>query len=360
MLNVTPSDENDDDPRLGGSAGLTFAAWVRRANYGSQWDAVFELGSEDGAGGPPADVISLAFGGGGAGMRYLVQNGGSPAQASVLEVAAIFPPWVWVNVIVVHDPDGTATIYWDNAPVATGPVVLPARTVRRSHVFGGAIRRGAESLFRGVLRDVFVTAAAIDDHHRGHLQTHSGPDTSWEQQWRDGVGRDSCGAAGCVCSSDGAAPASAASGRRLQGVPQAVPDTPTGYIASLLGGNASSALGVHGGSLLLISGQFGEVAYPEGQAPVVMVGTTRCVVDLLESTARRIHCTLDPLTDDDLAGQSGVFTLDLTVYTPQAVETDSGQIVAAANPATCTLTDGCKVQFDLASQPVVSSLRTGV
>ena len=286
---------------------------------------------------------------------------------------------------------------------ASGQVSLPVRTVRTSHTFGGAINRSATTLFRGVMRDVFVTAASVDPHHRGHLQTHSGPTKDWERQWRDSVGLESCGVSGCVCN-----PATAPVGRRLQGVPQAVPDTPTGYVSSLQGGNASSALGVNGGSVVLIGGQFGEVAYPEAQAPVVMIGTTSCGVDLLESTARLIYCTVEPLTaavtrvgfeptwpspckpepfqslrnaepllltaqvrmvsadwvgshsSQDLEGKSGKFTLDLVVYTPQAIETDSGQVVATPNPATCTLTSGCKVQFDLDTQPAVSSLRTGI
>ena len=258
VRNVTPSESND--PRLGGSDGLTFAAWVRRANYGSQSDTLLQLGTVDSAGGA-VDVISLTFGAGGSGLRYFVQNGANPEDASVLDVAVSFPSWVWVNVIVVHDPSGIATIYWDNQPVASGAVDLPVRTVRTSHFFGSAINGSAATLFRGVLRDVFVTAAAIDDHHRGHLQTHSGPAEDWEQQWRNTVGLESCGVSGCVCS----ASTEPVNWRRLQGIPQAVPDTPTGYISSLEGGNTSSTLGVHGGSIVTIKGQFGEVAYPKAQ-----------------------------------------------------------------------------------------------
>ena len=102
------------------------------------------------------------------------------------------------------------------------------------------------------------------------------------------------------------------------------------------------------------------MAYPEAQAPVVMIGTTECVVDLLESTARIIHCVVAPLTATDLANKTGSFTLDLVVYTPLAVETETGQIVATPNPATCTFASGCKVSFDLDTQPAVSSLRTGM
>ena len=36
-----------------------------------------------------------------------------------------------------------------------------------------------------MIRDLYVAGAAIDSHHRGHLQTHTGPATNWEQEWRD-------------------------------------------------------------------------------------------------------------------------------------------------------------------------------
>ena len=50
-------------------------------------------------------------------------------------------------------------------------------------------------------------------------------------------------------------------GRSLQGVPQAVPDVPAGYISRLEGGSPTSALGVAGGSDIFIGGQFGDVSY---------------------------------------------------------------------------------------------------
>ena len=205
-LNVTDAmvaalrEEQDSDPRLGGRDGFTFSAWVRRANYGSLTDTLFQLGSytDDGsssaAGFVASDTITLSFGGGTAatagrrlssaspapGLKYVVQNGNSAGAASVLEVSVAFPPWVWVNVIVVHAEDGTASIYFDNTLVASGAVTLPTHTVRSSHVFGGSIRSlvrtdATSTLFRGIMRDVFVTAAATDTHHRNHIQTHTGP-----------------------------------------------------------------------------------------------------------------------------------------------------------------------------------------
>ena len=327
-----------------------------------------------------------------------------------------FPPWVWVSLIIIHEASGTAKIYWDNLLKAQGAVALPAKVYRSTHMFGGSIDMRPAALFRGVLRDVYVTGAAIDDHHRGHLLTHTGPPPDWEAAWQSKVEAERCGAAGCVCTATGAAgggrrlgsaiaetegaaaeraatleripyghrlrrptsppeqletlsiaagaEARAGGGsRRLQGVPQATPDAPTGFISNLEGGNSTSTLGVRGGSEVFISGQFGEVAYPDSQAPMVFIGTTPCEVDLLESTSRLVKCATGALTAADLEGKSGLFTLPLVVYTPLALETNTGQVVPTANPATCSISNvsgGCTVRFDLDSQPAVSSLPTTV
>ena len=137
--NVTASDDVTHDPRLGGAAGFTFAAWVRRANYGSLEDTLFELGTPSDNGGASSSInsIALTFGDGGPsvdgrrqlaaedgegateasaneswvdarlrpradvavapprralttgpGMRYIVQNGEDASSRSVLEVSA--------------------------------------------------------------------------------------------------------------------------------------------------------------------------------------------------------------------------------------------------------------------------------
>lgn len=437
VLNVTDAmvralqDEQDKDPRLGGADGFTFAAWVRRANYGSLTDTLFELGSyttdegtssSAGATLTPTNTITLTFGDGSpanagrrlsqqstaVSMRYVVQNGDDPQQASALDVTMPFPPWVWTHVTLVHAVNGVASIYFDNDLAGSGTVTLPVKTLRSSHVFGGAIARrvgGQElpTLFRGMLRDVFVTAAAIDEHHRNHLQTHTGPPAtvSWVEEYYAQVGRERCPETGCVCS----APADTRAGRRmeqvdvaaavedrglqripygerivragaatlsgehaqrlrrrLQGVMNSVPNTPTGYISSLDGGNSTSSLGVHGGSDVYIGGQFGDVSYPESAAPVVFIGTTPCTVDVDDSTPRVTHCVTQPLYAADLAGKSGAFQLPLTLYTPQAQETDIGQSVAVPNQATCSIESargGCVVQFDFGGSPKIDSIRTG-
>lgn len=123
---------------------------------------------------------------------------------------------------------------------------------------------------------------------------------------------------------------------------------------------------MNGGSHIYIEGQFGDVGYPESAAPVVLIGATPCEVDLDDSTARVTHCITQPLYAADLAAglnlSSGVFQLPLTLYTPQARETDRGIPVAAPNEATCSIPDdegGCYVQFDADSSPRVDSIRTG-
>ena len=129
-------------------------------------------------------------------------------------------------------------------------------------------------------------------------------------------------------------------------------------MSELEGGNATSLLGVHGGSDVWIHGQFGDVSYPESAAPVVYIGSTPCVVDLDDSTSTLTHCVTAPLVASDLEGRSGAFTLDLTLYTPQARQSDTGESVAAANQATCSVDGGCGVRFDLESSPRIDSIRT--
>ena len=151
-------DEADSD-RFGGPTGFTFAAWVRRAGYGPGTDVLFEFGSPGVDDGPIADSISLTFGRPGSstkGMRYAVSNGQGSA-ASALEVSKAFPPWVWVHLAVVHSPDGTASIHWDNVEEASGAVTLPTHAKRKVHGIGASARQEASSFFRGVLRDVYVT-----------------------------------------------------------------------------------------------------------------------------------------------------------------------------------------------------------
>ena len=230
LLNVTDAmsealeDEQDRDPRLGGPDGFTFSGWVRRANYGSLTDTIFQLGSytvsDDGQQAVTAsDTITLSFGDGapahagrrlssGPAMRYTVQNGGDPSSASGLDISRDFPPWVWVHISVVHEEDGTAKVYYDNDLVASGAVTLPAKVFRSSHVFGGTIDASRSTLFRGVLHDVFITAAAIDEHHRNHVQTHTGPEEGWQAAYLETAAKEACPAYGCQCS---ATP----SGRRL-------------------------------------------------------------------------------------------------------------------------------------------------
>ena len=74
----------------------------------------------------------------------------------------------------------------------------------------------------------------------------------------------------------------------------------------------------------MISGQFGEAAYPRGEAPEVRVGETECVVDLLESTPSRVVCVLAPLTAADLDGQTGEFAQSDGVHAARARDRHGG------------------------------------
>ena len=150
------------------------------------------------------------------------------------------------------------------------------------------------------------------------------------------------------------------SGRRLQGVPQAVPSVTGSKITRLEGGNATSTLGVSGGSDIWVHGSFGDAAYPNGAAPVIRVGTTDCKVDLLDTTAQTVHCVLAPLTaaDNSTSASATRFSLNLTAYSPQARQTDTGRTVATMSPVPCEVAGGCAVQFDRGAQPKMTLPRT--
>ena len=118
---------------------------------------------------------------------------------------------------------------------------------------------------------------------------------------------------------------------------------------------------VYGGSDIYIEGQFGDVSYPESAAPRVLIGGTPCDVDLDDSTPRLTHCVTQPLVAPDLQGRSGTFTLPLTLYTPSARETDTGEKVAVFAAASCSVAaadGGCNIQFNLQTSPRVESIRT--
>ena len=484
LIRVTPNHpEEVDSAKLGGGRGFTFAAWVRRARYSSQPDALFEFASTDPTSddGAISDSISLTFGDatGEASMCYAIRNGRGGAVSKLSVRGKPFPPWAWVHVAVVHSANGSAEIRWNNQLEASGVVEHATHLEREQHVIGGRVLAqrqnvsaepdDASSFFRGVMRDVYVANYGVDDHHINFLQSHSGPAVDWEAAWRAQSDRELCPRVGvCTCAaasvgrrlldhehgngifpstetrqvddSTGAADgnesrvalrrrlqisgdleaspsehdlrrltgifaplglvsggsdffpnfeegeegegevegegdsnrlpdATTTVGRRMQGVPQQVPSVSTGFISRLEGGNRTSALGVGGGSDIYITGVWGDAAYPNGEAPVILVGTTACKVDLLDSTARRIHCVLEPLTPADRANITAVAasggpgvnaTLPLSAFSPLARQTDTGMLVATLNPVTCAIDDGtgCVVRFQPSLQPTISAART--
>lgn len=119
-------------------------------------------------------------------------------------------------------------------------------------------------------------------------------------------------------------------------------------------------MAVQGGSELVIKGKFGEVAYPDSAAPLVRVGVnTTCTVDLIKSSDKLVCCTIGPISVEDLAGRaSGRFTLEVSVSTWQVRERTDGSKLSVPVQVECQIPNGCHVQFDLDSQPSMSSLRT--
>lgn len=94
---------------------------------------------------------------------------------------------------------------------------------------------------------------------------------------------------------------------------------------------------------------------------MVFIGQSECVVNLMNSTAKTIHCVTQALLDADLEGQTGHFVLPLTLYNPLARESDQGDVMATASAATCSIPEedgGCVIGFDLSSQPNISAIAT--
>ncbi|EOD30668.1 hypothetical protein EMIHUDRAFT_123123, partial [Emiliania huxleyi CCMP1516] len=164
-----------------GGAGLTVSVSVQRTQppgLAREWERLFDFGN-----GPEQDSVFLAFDGNPFWdpalsccfpMRYAVWRGTQYAGAVNWPLGegsgedsggASFPRNEWVHVALVHEPDGTATIYWDGVAKASGYVPLPL-AVERSGLYIGRSHWGTEpngGRFEGTMRDFFVFNAALTE-----------------------------------------------------------------------------------------------------------------------------------------------------------------------------------------------------
>jgi hypothetical protein len=130
--------------------------------------------AEEGAGGDGGDA-----GGGGRG-RGASSRGGST-----------FPENEWIHVSLVHQADGTASIFWNGTCKASGKVWLPQR-VKRAKYYVGRSHWRHDPYFSGCISDVHIFDYALsssDVLRCAHSRTfptgfHGRPILSLADSWR--------------------------------------------------------------------------------------------------------------------------------------------------------------------------------
>jgi len=151
---LTPSD------LIGGSSGLTIAAWVRRDEIRS-WDRVVDFNNGQ------ADNVVLAFGfpQADSSLYGICLQGSSSCRAGIRngEVhAPDFPTSTWTHLAVVHSTDGTATLYYNGiAQSAASGLPFNSRVVRANYYVGKS-PYPADASFKGAMRDLVVFNAALN------------------------------------------------------------------------------------------------------------------------------------------------------------------------------------------------------
>jgi hypothetical protein len=104
----------------------------------------------------------------GDGVQHLAVGAGldpagtpSPGAAASHSRLSPFPPGRWMHVALVHDPDGIASIYWNGALKARGPVWLPP-SVHREKYYIGKSHWTHDPYFKGEISDVHVFNYALN------------------------------------------------------------------------------------------------------------------------------------------------------------------------------------------------------
>ena len=146
---------------MGGEAGLTIVARVRRAKDRSGWDRLIDFGN-----GAEKENIVINFQ---REMMYEVRGTHGEHQAlSVHETVDLdhanetFPKDKWMHVSLVHSSDGTASIFWNGKLKARGPVHLPQR-VPRAKYYVGRSHWEDDPYFQGDIAELHVFDYALSD-----------------------------------------------------------------------------------------------------------------------------------------------------------------------------------------------------
>ena len=139
---------------VGGSTGLTVAAWVKRSSDVGAYDRLIDFGN-----GAEKENIVINFQ---QTTMYEVRCDGVNQTLVVDEKSqSVFPMDQWVHVALVHDTDGTASIFWNGVCKASGPVWLPP-PVHREKYYVGRSHWGHDPYFKGEISDVHVFNYALD------------------------------------------------------------------------------------------------------------------------------------------------------------------------------------------------------
>ena len=141
---------------LGGAGGLTVAAWVKRSNRCPSYDRLIDFGN-----GAEKENIVINFQNS---TMYEVRSGDGNQTLVVEDNSreSTFPQGRWTHVAIVHDADGTASIFWNGKIKARGPVWLPPE-VHRDNYYVGRSHWSDDPYFKGELSDIHVFNYALND-----------------------------------------------------------------------------------------------------------------------------------------------------------------------------------------------------
>jgi len=147
---------------VGGDEGLTVAAWVKRSKDDVAWDRLIDFGN-----GAEKENVVISFQ---EQTMYEVRNGDGVLQLAVgtftgpgASTQMSFPSDRWMHIALVHDKDGIASIYWNGALKARGPVWLPP-PVHREKYYVGRSHWTHDPYFKGEISDVHVFNYALNHH----------------------------------------------------------------------------------------------------------------------------------------------------------------------------------------------------
>ena len=197
---------------IGGDAGLTVMARVRRSSRGANWDRLIDFGNGEEqenivlnfqqemmyeVRGPAGKNQVLAVGASssiaeeGAGGDGGDAGGGGRGRGASSRGGSTFPENEWIHVSLVHQADGTASIFWNGTCKASGKVWLPQR-VKRAKYYVGRSHWRHDPYFSGCISDVHIFDYALsssDVLRCAHSRTfptgfHGRPILSLADSWR--------------------------------------------------------------------------------------------------------------------------------------------------------------------------------